>query len=142
MLSYPRYILMAGLESSSEQTIKYREDCRNILALSPKIRYVGVINRFGRTLAGQLRKGVVPLFKTEEARNEFFIEAIRGQLRKNFEASIGKTDYTFTENEKVKILTITKEETFYYVTLDKEASNEEISIIIESIKDLIYNKKR
>lgn len=132
---------MAGLESSSEQTIKYREDCRDILALSPKIRYVGVINRFGRTLAGQLRKGVVPLFKTEEARNEFFIEAIRGQLRKNFEASIGKTDYTFTENEKVKILTIAKEETFY-VTLDKEASNEEISIIIESIKNLIYSKKR
>jgi hypothetical protein len=132
---------MAGLESSSEHTIKYREDCRNVLALSPKIRYVGIINSFGRTLAGQLRKGVVPLFKTEEARNEFFIEAIRSQLRKNFESSIGKTDYTFTENEKVKILTITREENFYYVTLDKETSSEELSIVIESIKNLIDSNK-
>jgi hypothetical protein len=84
---------------------------------------------------------VVPLFKTEEARNEFFIEAIRSQLRKNFESSIGKTDYTFTENEKVKILTITKEENFYYVSLDKETSSQELSIIIESIKNLINRKK-
>jgi hypothetical protein len=131
---------MAGLESS-EHTIKYRQDCRDILALSPKIRYVGIINRFGRTLAGQLRKGIVPLFKTDEARNEFFIEAIRSQLRKNFESSIGKTDYTFTENEKVKILTITKEENIYYVTLDKETSSEELSIVIESIKNLIESNK-
>ena len=132
---------MTGLESSSEHTIKYRQDCRDILALSPKIRYVGIINRFGRTLAGQLRKGIVPLFKTDEARNEFFIEAIRSQLRKSFESSIGKTDYTFTENEKVKILTITKEENIYYVTLDKETSSEELSIVIESIKNLIDSNK-
>jgi hypothetical protein len=131
---------MAGLESS-EHTIKYRQDCRDILALSPKIRYVGIINRFGRTLAGQLRKGIVPLFKTDEARNEFFIEAIRSQLRKNFESSIGKTDYTFTESEKVKILTITEEENIYYVTLDKETSSEELSLVIESIKNLIDSNK-
>jgi hypothetical protein len=132
---------MAGLESSSEQTIKYREDCRIILALSPRIRYVGIINRFGRTLAGQLRKGVTPLFKTDEARNEFFIEAIRNQFRKTFESSIGKTDYTFTQNEKVKILTITREENFCYITVDKETSNEEISTIIKSTKELIDSKK-
>src|ERR671924_344468 len=127
-------LIMASLESSQQETHRYRRNCRDILALSPKIRYVGIINRFGRTLAGQLRKGVIPLFKTDEARNEFFIEATRNQLRKNFESSIGKTDYTFTENEKVKILTITREENFYYVTLDKETSSEELSIVIESIK--------
>jgi hypothetical protein len=138
---YVRYILLAGLESSSEHTLKYREDCRNILALSPKIRYVGIINRFGRTLAGQLRRGVVPLFKREEARNEFFIEAIRSQLRKSFESSIGKTAYSLTENEKVKIITITNEENFYYVTLDKEISSQDLSIAIKSIKDLIESKK-
>ena len=137
---YPRYILMAGLEPSSEQTLKYREECRNILALSPKIRYVGIINRFGRTLAGQLRTGVVPLFKTDEARNEFFIEAIRNQLRKSFESSIGKTAYSLTENEKVNIITITNKENFYYITLDKDIG-QELSITIKSIKDLIESKK-
>jgi hypothetical protein len=79
----------------------------------------------------------VPLFKPDEARNEFFIEATRTQLRRNFETSIGKTYYTLTENEKVKILTISKEDNFYYITLDTDASSEEISNIIQ----LIRNKK-
>jgi hypothetical protein len=83
----------------------------------------------------------VPLFKPDEARNEFFIEAIRTQLRKNFETSIGKTHYTLTENEKVKILTISKEDNFYYVTLDTDTPSEEISTIIQLIRNPIENKK-
>jgi len=101
---------------------------------------VGIINRFGRTLAGQLRKGVVPLFKPDEARNDFFLEATRIQLRKAFENSIGKTYYTLTENEKVKVLTIDKDDIFYYVTLDSDASGEETSRIIKLIRNSIYNK--
>ncbi|MGH9989923.1 MAG: hypothetical protein ACREAS_05740, partial [Nitrososphaera sp.] len=98
----------------------YKQECSNILAISPRIRYAGIINKFGRTLAGGLRKGVVPLLKPDEARNEHFIEATRNQLRKNFEKSIGQEVYTLTENEKVKIITMSSEEYFYYVTVDKE----------------------
>ncbi len=95
------------------------------------------MNRFGRTLAGGLRKGVVPLLKQDEARNEYFIEATRNQLRKNFEKSIGKTEYTFTENEKVKILTIASEDHFYYVTMDKETPAADVAKIIEAAKKLL-----
>ena len=115
---------------------KYKEKCNSILAISPRIRYAGVMNRFGRTLAGGLRKGVIPLLKQDEARNEYFIEATRNQLRKNFEKSIGRTEYTFTENEKVKILTIANEEFFYYVTMDKETPASEVTKIIDAAKKL------
>lgn len=116
------------------ETLKYREKCSSILAISPRIRYAGIMNRFGRTLAGGLRKGVVPLLKQDEARNEYFIEATRNQLRKNFEDSIGRTEYTFTENEKVKILTIASEAHFYYITMDKETSAAEVTKIVEAAK--------
>jgi len=119
------------------ETRKYREKCSSILAISPRIRYAGIMNRFGRTLAGGLRKGVVPLLKQDEARNEYFIEATRDQLRKNFEGSIGKTEYTFTENEKVKILTISSEEHFYYITMDKDTPANEATKIIEAVKKLV-----
>jgi hypothetical protein len=119
------------------ETAKYKEKCSSILAISPHIRYAGVINKFGRTLAGGLRKGVVPLFKQDEARNEYFIEATRNQLRKNFERSIGKTEYTFTENEKVKILTIANEEYFYYITMDKDTRANEVTRIIEAARKQI-----
>lgn len=122
---------------ADQETRKYREKCNSILAISPRIRYAGIMNRFGRTLAGGLRKGVVPLLKQDEARNEYFVEATRNQLRKNFENSIGRTEYTFTENEKVKILTIASEEHFYYITMDKETPAAEVTQIVEAAKKLV-----
>lgn len=120
---------------AEQETRKYREKCNSILAISPRIRYAGIMNRFGRTLAGGLRKGVVPLLKQDEARNEYFVEATRNQLRKNFENSIGRTEYTFTENEKVKILTIASEEHFYYITMDKETPAADVLQIVEAAKN-------
>jgi hypothetical protein len=118
-------------------TSLYKQECSNILAVSPRIRYAGIINKFGRTLAGGLRKGVVPLLKPDEARNEHFIEATRNQLRKSFEKSIGEEEYTLTENEKVKILTLSSEEYFYYITMDKETSTNEVIKIIDDIQKLV-----
>ena len=115
----------------------YKQECSNILAVSPRIRYAGIINKFGRTLAGGLRKGVVPLLKPDEARNEHFIEATRNQLRKNFEKSIGQEVYTLTENEKVKIITMSSEEYFYYVTVDKETPTNEVMKIIDDVQKLV-----
>lgn len=127
---------MSNRPHADPDTQQQREKCNLLLAISPRIRYAGVMNRFGRTLAGGLRKGVVPLLKPDEARNEYFIEATRNQLRKNFERSIGRTEYTFTENEKVKILTLTNEDNFYYLTMDKDTPAAEVVQIIESAKKL------
>lgn len=115
----------------------YKQECSSILAVSPRIRYAGIINEFGRTKAGSLRKGVVPLLKPDEARNEHFIEATRNQLRKNFEKSIGREEYTLTENEKVKIVTLSSQAHFYYITLDKETPTNEVMKIIDDIKRLV-----
>ncbi|AIC15897.1 DUF6659 family protein [Nitrososphaera viennensis] len=123
-------------QADPEAAAKYKEKCNRILAISPRIRYAGIMNKFGRTLAGGLRKGVVPLLKPDEARNEYFIEATRNQLRKSFETSIGRTEYTLTENEKVKILTLTDEDNFYYLTMDKETPAAEVAKIIELAKKL------
>jgi hypothetical protein len=123
--------------NADPDTQKYKEKCSKLVAISPRVRYAGIMNKFGRTIAGSLRKGVVPLLKPDEARNEYFIEATRNQLRKNFEKSIGKTEYTFTENEKVKILTMSTEENFYYLTMDKETPPAEVIKIIESATKLV-----
>jgi hypothetical protein len=128
---------MSRPPQADPETQRYKEKCNSILAISPRIRYAGIMNKFGRTLAGGLRKGVVPLLTQDEARNEYFIEATRNQLRKNFERSIGKTEYTFTENEKVKILTVASEEHFYYITMDKDTPANEVSKIIEAARKLV-----
>ena len=142
-LPYISMYLWRNLELSpmtsrtQEEGQKNKEKCLRILAVSPNIRYAGKINKFGRTLGGQLRRGVVPLFKPDEARNENFIEATRNQLRKAFELSIGKTEYTLTENEMVKILTLPTEASFYYITLDKDTKTEDVHKIIGALRELV-----
>ena len=130
---------MVNHEISVEDIQINREKCQKVVSLSPKIRYVGIINKFGRTLTGQLRNGIIPLLQSDEVRNECFIEATRFQLRKNFESSIGKTEFTLTENEKVKTLTLSNQHNFFYITIDKDTIEADLEKIISSVKTLLTN---
>jgi hypothetical protein len=129
---------MTSHSSHDIETQRNKEKCQMLLKISPKIRFVSIINEFGRTLAGQLRKGTVPLFNVEEARNEFFIEATTTRLRRNFESSIGKVEFTLTVNEKVIILIMptASANRMYYLTLDKRSSLQEIFDIKEAAQKL------
>jgi len=132
---------MSNRDHLHEDTLKIKEYCSRILSVSSKIRYAAVMNEFGRTIAGKLRKDVVPLFTPAEARNENYIEATRTCLRRNFDKSIGKTNFTFTDNEKVKILVIPSETNFCYVTLDKDTKIIEVEPIVEAIRRFILSNK-
>jgi len=117
----------------------YHDKCVAFLNISEKIRYVGIINRFGRTLSGKLRKNVKPLLSPEKARDEHFIESMRQQLRNSFESSIGKTVFSITKNEFVTLVLVpskTSDDVLYYVTVDKDVSLDEANDIINKIIEI------
>ena len=117
----------------------YHDRCVAFLNISEKIRYVGIINRFGRTLSGKLRKNVKPLLSPEKARDERFIESMRQQLRNSFESSIGKTVFSITKNEFVTLVLVpskTNDGVLYYVTVDKGVSLDEANDIINKIIEI------
>jgi hypothetical protein len=121
-----------------EESIRNKEKCHNLLLLSQKIRYIGMINNFGKTIAGQLRPGLVPLLNVEQAINEHFIEATRNQLRKAFDSTLGPTSYTLTVNEKVITLTFPLQSGgYYYVTLDNDVGKEDLAELIDSLTQKI-----
>ena len=125
------------MNHSKETNQKNKEKCKKIQELSPRIRYAGMINNYGRTIAGQLRKGVVPLFDTVEAINDHFIEATRIKLRKALAPAVGNTIYSLTEHEKVIMLTIPASWGIYILTLAKETGFVEIKDLIDRIQGLI-----
>jgi hypothetical protein len=128
---------MEKRDSLKDAIQKNKEKCVKILSLSKRIRYVGMINDFGRTIAGKLRVGMVPLLNTEQAINDHFIEATRNNLRKTFYSVIGNAIYTLTEHEKVIMLTVPTDWGFYYITIDKETDYVEIREIIDKVLKLI-----
>jgi len=118
-----------------ETIIEYRKKCQKILNVSKNIRYVGVINEYGRTLTGMIRPGVKPLLKSDQVRNEFFIISTLMVLRKILDSSLGKLDVIIIKHQKVSIVACQKNKvTFYISVLEKE---KEMDTLVLDIKKLI-----
>jgi hypothetical protein len=123
-------------ENLTKLNAQYKTNCKKILEVSPKIRYVGITNKFGRTIAGQLRIGITPLLKTEEMRNELFVHSMIYNIRKSYEKSIGETEFMFISNENVDIISFYIDELVYYMTIDKNIDKNELYSVIKQTKDI------
>ena len=118
-----------------DKIIQYRKKCQRIIELSKSIRYVGIVNAYGRTLTGIIRPNVKPLLKSEQVKNEFFIISTLMTLRKDTVSAVGKLDYVLLQHQKVSIVIFQKDEMTYYISLDRTAKN--IDKIINTIKKTI-----
>lgn len=122
----------------SDAKLTYQRQCVDFLNISNKIRYIGILNKFGRTIAGRLRKDVKPLLSPDQARDERFIESVRQQLRNSFNSSIGKTIFSITKNEFVILILIPSQsqDLLYYITIDKDTTLADVNEIITKVKEL------
>ncbi len=116
---------------------RLKDICIKILEQDPKVRYVGIISPYGKTVTGKIRQGIKPLFKTEEAMNEFFLTAVRAMLRKPFEDSLGKHILTLTMHEDVNIIELSTNKHVLYITFEKDANFDEIRAIAEKARALL-----
>ncbi len=115
--------------------VKYRKECQNILKISNSIRYVGVINVYGRTLTGIVRPNLKPLLKSEQVKNEFFIISTLMSLRKNTANTVGKLEHVILQHQKITIVILQKNDITYYVSINRKEKG--IEKIIASIKKII-----
>jgi hypothetical protein len=131
--------MIENKDNNREEITTDQEKCVLLLKVSEKIRYVGIINKFGRTITGKLKNGIRPILTPEQARDERYIEASRRQLRKALEISIGKSIFTIEKNENVTFLLIpdTTRDIFYYITIERDTTLTEINEIITKIVEKI-----
>ena len=118
-----------------EVVIKYRKQCQNILKISKSIRYVGIINVYGRTLTGIVRPNLKPLLRSEQVKNEFFIISTLMSLRKNTANTVGKLEHVILQHQKITILILQKNDITYYVSINRKEKS--VEKIISSIKKII-----
>ena len=119
----------------NDSIIMFRKKCQNILKVSQTIRYVGVINEYGRTLTGIIRPGINPLLKSEDAKNEFFIVSNLITLRNSQATVLGDLDYALLKHKKVILIIIPNRNVTFYITIDVNVKP--ISEIISKIKKIL-----
>jgi len=122
-------------EKWKDTIINYRKKCQKIIQSSSSVRYVGIINAYGRTLTGIVRSDVKPLLKSEQVKNEFFILSTLMNLRKDSVNAVGKLNYVLLDHQKVSIIIFQKNNMTFYVSIDRKEKN--INSVISKINKLI-----
>lgn len=120
-----------------EEITIYRKKCQRILLVSSSIRYVGLINEYGRTLTGIIKQGTQPLLKSGQVRNEFFLISTMLSMRSDNYSSIGDMDYAIFKHKKVTLLVFSRKEGTYYISVDQDITFDSLSGIIGKIKKII-----
>jgi len=120
-----------------EEISAYRKKCQRILLISSSIRYVGLINEYGRTLTGIIKQGTNPLLKPGQVRNEFFLISTMLSMRSSNYSAIGDIDYAIFKHKKITLLAFRRKEGTYYISLDQNVTFDSLSEMIGKIKKLI-----
>ena len=118
-----------------DTVMKYRKQCQSILKISKNIRYAGVINVYGRTLAGIVNPKLKPLLKSEQVKNEFFILSTLMSLRKDTSKTVGKLEHVILQHQKVIILILQKNDITFYISINRNERG--IEKLISLIKKVI-----
>jgi hypothetical protein len=80
---------------------QFQKICESILEFHSGIRFAGIIDKMGKLVAGGMREG---LRSMEHDSAELYLEfALRTEMRKDFDKEFGKTVYSYSVRENVKL---------------------------------------
>ena len=122
-------------------TIHLKDLCLQILAEDSCIRFAGISNKFGKQIAGEYRKGLIPLLTERQSDLSAIESIIRMNTRRNLKPQVGQPIYSFTVYEKIKRTTLSldsEDHPILMVSFDTEANHE--SIILNKIIPFVRNE--
>ena len=121
----------------NEEISRHKKKCQQILSVSQSIRYVGLINTYGRTLTGIVRPETTILLKSDSARNEFFLVSTLFSMRNKISSAIGNMEYAILKHKKITLLVFQSKEGIYYISVNKNLTPSNIANLISKIKKII-----
>ena len=80
----------------------------------------------GTLVAGGMREGIKPLEPREDRRRLYLEFALRSAMRSEFDEKYGKTIYTMSEREKIKIASFPLGENLILISIEKKAHHDGI----------------
>ena len=115
----------------------YTEVCNKIFNVNRDIRFVGIINKSGKLLAGGMREGLESLDDEIHQKRWYNQISIRREMYEMFDKIYGKTRFAYVEREKIKQLTFYLPDNTVLVTLQPTVSANNVVNVIESINQIL-----
>ena len=123
----------------SDRDHKFERLCDDVFALSSAIRSAIVIDKMGKLVAGGMRQGIKSMELKEDSQKLYVEFALRSAMREEFNNEFGKTIYSFSVREKIKIASFPLDDNHHIlrVSMEKEVDHNEI---IDSMLRIISNR--
>ena len=81
----------------------FKKICNSITAISPFIRFVGVIGESGELLAHSRRSELEPLLDARDTQYQFSHIAIKTDLEGFFDNNLGEIEFVWEERQNVDL---------------------------------------
>ena len=115
----------------------YEKICGNIVAISPFIRFVGVVGETGELLAHRRRQHLEPLLDAKNTKYQFSHIAIKTDLEGFFDKNLGEIEFVWEERNKVQIISFAIKKVRVWISVDKKVLRTEMLRIIDSCLPIV-----
>lgn len=88
----------------------------------------------GKLVAGGMRKGMQSMEHREDTSRLYLEFALRNEMRKEFDAEFGRTIYSFSERERIKLASFPLDEYLLRVSMENDVPHFEL---IENILNIL-----
>jgi len=111
--------------------------CNSISAISPFIRFVGVIGESGELLANKRRSDLEPLLDAKNTQYQFSHIAIKTDLEGFFDNNLGEIEFVWEERKKVQTISFAIKKLRVWISIDKKVLRTEMLRIIDSCLPIV-----
>jgi hypothetical protein len=122
---------------------KFKLICKEIISISPFIRFVGVIGERGELWAHTRRPDLIPLLDEKNTQYQFSHIAMNSDLEAFFDKNLGEVEFVWEERKKVQTISFAIKKARVWVSIDKKAIRSEMLRIIDSCLPVVkkHSKK-
>ena len=115
----------------------FEKICKSISAISPFIRFVGVIGESGELLAHRRRSDLEPLLDAKDTQYQFSHIAIKTDLEGFFDNNLGEIEFVWEERKKVQTISFAIKKLRVWISIDKKVLRTEMLRIIDSCLPIV-----
>ncbi len=115
----------------------FEKICDAITAISPFIRFVGVVSESGELLANKRRHDLEPLLDAKDTQYQFSHIAIKTDLEGFFDKNLGEIEFVWEERKKVQIISFAIKKLRVWISIDKKVLRTEMLRIIDSCLPIV-----
>jgi len=115
----------------------FQKICEAISAISPFIRFVGVVSESGELLANKRRHDLEPLLDAKDTQYQFSHIAIKTDLEGFFDKNLGEVEFVWEERKKVQTISFAIKKLRVWLSVDRKVLRTEMLRIIDSCLPIV-----